>query len=535
MSTRQSNYSSSTSNNTFMEKGKILFLRERGLSIKNLINYGMGVLATVVSKHHDVKIIDNNARYKTYSSEDIITTVRDYKPDIICFSIATINAFFSYNTIQIIKKYFPQIPIVAGGLHISHQYQEALERKVDYVVRGEAELVILDLIDKILTNQKTGITHDINIKGVSYFRNGELLDNGICALPLDLDQYSIIDYNLYSLSDFVRAKSDINVLGKCLTQRGCPFKCTFCSDEFINTKIRKRSIGNILMEIEYVHFTYGVDVIDIRDADFTLSNTRIIELCQAIIERGLRGKLNFTVASDSFRVLKRSTLEMMRNCGFYFISLGIERMVRQTQEVLNKKLDRGIILENLDNLRDLGFSTCINHLVGFRFESVELLRKERSEFANLLAKYGGMISTNIFMPTPGTKEYEIIESEGIQGKKWYLNPTVFHDYKPFYQLVYNLLYDLSSVPIYPYGNVVNREIIKTKVFFIKASIRKKSRSLLMLYYGALILAKISEWMYSLSPFMERLFLGNVGNWSERASNIFSELWVRDTKRTLKGK
>src|SRR3989339_2278210 len=165
MSTRQSNYSSSTSNNTFMEKGKILFLRERGLSIKNLINYGMGVLATVVSKHHDVKIIDNNARYKTYSSEDIITTVRDYKPDLICFSIATINAFFSYNTIQIIKKYFPQIPIVAGGLHISHQYQEALERKVDYVVRGEAELVILDLIDKILTNQKTGITHDINIKG----------------------------------------------------------------------------------------------------------------------------------------------------------------------------------------------------------------------------------------------------------------------------------------------------------------------------------------------------------------------------------
>ena len=110
----KSNYSSSTSNNTSMQKGKILFLRERGLNIKNLINYGMGVLATVVSKHHDVKIIDNNARYKTYSSEDIITTVQDYKPDIICFSIATINAFFPITRFKLLKNIF-------------HKYQLLLE------------------------------------------------------------------------------------------------------------------------------------------------------------------------------------------------------------------------------------------------------------------------------------------------------------------------------------------------------------------------------------------------------------------------
>ena len=57
----------------------------------------------------------------------------------------------------------------------------------------------------------------------------------------------------------------------------------------------------------------------------------------------------------------------------------------------------------------------------------------------------------------------------------------------------------------------------------------------MLYYGALILAKISEFMYSLSPFMERLFLGNVGSGQKGPATFFSELWVRDTKRTLKGK
>ena len=112
-----------------MKKGRVLVIREQDFGRRHSINYGMAIIATILNERFDVKAIDNNSMYTSYSANDFIHVVSAFRPDVICFSIATINAYTSYQTIEILKAKFPNLPIVAGGLHVSHKFEEALERK----------------------------------------------------------------------------------------------------------------------------------------------------------------------------------------------------------------------------------------------------------------------------------------------------------------------------------------------------------------------------------------------------------------------
>ncbi len=505
-----------------MKKGRVLFIREQGFVGSNLINYGLGVIATIASKQFEVKIIDNNSRYVIYSIKDILNTIDDFKPLAICFSIATINAYSSYQTIAAIKAKYPEMPIIAGGLHVSNVYKEVLEHKADYAVRGEADLIIIPLLESILTDRKC------DIGGVSYYQNNKLVPGGICPLSCNLDNHSLVDYSLYDLSLFLREKVDRNILGEVLTQRGCPFNCTFCSDEFIRTKVRYRSVNNVIDELEYKNSRYGVDIITINDSDFTLSDERVISFCNEIIKRGLGDKFKFLIQSDTFKPFKKSTLKLMKSCGFNYISLGIERMDEASQKRINKKLKYDIIMQNLQNLKELDFVIQINYLIGFPFETIKLLQKENRAFKQLLDKYADTISASILMPMPGTVEYETVSQKDLRG--WYLNPLLYQKYTPFYQTVKRLVFDPNIINIYSFDKKLIFEMLKTKEFFRKESIKKKGKLLYLAYIFILILANISEKVYYISPNLEHKIFGRFVKLLINYTNIMAEKWYRWTKK-----
>ncbi len=471
---------------------RILFIRERIFNPSGSINYGMAVIATMVSKKYEVKPIDNNSQYVIYSKDDILNIIKDFNPAVICFSINTLNALRSYQTIEAIKTKYNGIPIVAGGLHVSNVYKEALQYKVDFAVRGEAELVITQLIDELISGNALDETkEDLNIQGVSYYRRGELVDGGICPLPMDLDSCSFADYSLYDLENFIKIKSSKNLL-PLITQRGCPFRCTFCSDQFGRAKVRYRSIDNTIANIEYLYSTFGVNTIDIGDADFILSEQRVTEFCKAIIKKGLNYKIKFSVQTNSFRLIKKDVLELMKESGFNSISFGIERLEKETQKRIKKPLKRDTIMENISDASKIGFVTQVNYLIGFNFENEKLIEQENRYFLELFDKGVDVITVNLLNPMPGTEEYESQKST-LEG--WYLNPALLETYRPLYLVTKNLVFDPILINIFSFSHTLIKKMIKTKVFFRAQSIKQKSYILYLMFRVLLGISFFSEKLY----------------------------------------
>ena len=206
------------------KKYRVLFIREKEFTQgMELVNYGMAVVATVASREFEVKAIDNNSKYFTFSILDIIKAISEFGADVVCFSIATINALSSYATIKQVKKQFPDLPIIAGGLHVSHLYIEGINNGIDYVVRGEADLAINPLLHAIISGSNTLIE---TMEGV-YFSDaneGRIKGHGISPLPINIDDSSIVDCSLYDIEQYMENESDKNKISNVLLQRGCPFK-----------------------------------------------------------------------------------------------------------------------------------------------------------------------------------------------------------------------------------------------------------------------------------------------------------------------
>ncbi|KIL99578.1 Mg-protoporphyrin IX monomethyl ester oxidative cyclase (anaerobic) [Paramagnetospirillum magnetotacticum MS-1] len=484
----------------------------------------MALVATAASKAFSVRAIDNNGLYRLYSHDDIAAEVEHFRPDVIGLSIITANALTSYETAEMLKRRFPDIPILAGGLHVSHQVGEALESGIDYVVRGEADLTIVPLLSALVEARDRGMPPDFTgIAGVSHGRGEAFVDGGNATLPLNLDEHSDVDFGLYDLGDFYRHPRDSLAIGSVLTQRGCPFRCTFCSDQYLSQSVRYRSIARSVDEIEDKLDRFGVNIFNIRDADFTMHNERVVEFCNELIRRGLHNRINLTIETDSFRVIPRDTLALMKQSGFSSIGFGIERLTPEIQRRIKKNISRSRIMENLKNCRELGFVISVHCLIGFSFDTMEDIAREQALFDELADQYVDIVSASIVVACPGTSEFSAVPPER---SSWYLNPSAFPSRRPLYQVVRRFQYDPRHVPIYDFPPGMMERMMDFRDHFRKKTIGKRGRPLLWAYLLMLQIARLSEALYAASPRLERATFGWTLDWLETLNAIFTKLWAK---------
>ena len=97
----------------------------------------------------------------------------------------------------------------------------------------------------------------------------------------------------YDLSNFyppihIRGKNVINLV----SERGCPYKCTFCAVAEINgRKVRKMDPAKFIDMVEY-HHRKGFDSFMFYDDTFSIDKKRTIEIAKEIIRRKMKIKWN---------------------------------------------------------------------------------------------------------------------------------------------------------------------------------------------------------------------------------------------------
>ena len=113
----------------------------------------------------EIEILDCQAEHMNW--KDVEKYIESSKPSMVLTSGFTCNVYTCAKTCEIAKKVDENIITVAGGIHFSFTSDESLRNfpEIDYIVRGEGELTIVELIKTLNKKGKPD-----KVKGLS-FRN----------------------------------------------------------------------------------------------------------------------------------------------------------------------------------------------------------------------------------------------------------------------------------------------------------------------------------------------------------------------------
>lgn len=172
--------------------------------------------------------------------------------------------------------------LVIGGIHPTIRPNEVLN-SFDVALRGESEQTILKLADSIANDTRI---EDLQFPTIStkYFNSSSV------GLVEDIDTIPPPDFTdnfILKGGNFFCEKDYAPIFGKkyrILTSRGCPFACTFCTNNvYSNLKMssksfsRKRSIYKIIEELSFAKEKYKIEDVAFCSDNFLATSDQKFE------------------------------------------------------------------------------------------------------------------------------------------------------------------------------------------------------------------------------------------------------------------
>jgi radical SAM superfamily enzyme YgiQ (UPF0313 family) len=147
-----------------------------------------------------------------------------------------------------------------------------------------------------------------------------------------------------------------------LASRSCPEFCTYCPHRILSS-FRARSVGNIVEELAYLCGFSRRPYVVFRDPMFTADRARCVDLCNAILQSGLRIRFECETRLDH---LDETLLELMRRAGLQLVTFGVESISPETlRKVARRPTPESHQRQIVDKCRELGVSTAAYFVFGF--------------------------------------------------------------------------------------------------------------------------------------------------------------------------
>lgn len=246
-----------------------------------------------------------------------------------------------------IKRRRPDIKLAVGGSNVQKGWFN-VQPCYDYIVNGEGEQALLDILDEVETG---------NTKAEQVFIK-QPVDQRININGLPMPDYESIDFNHYKIPNGVNSE----------ISRGCTAKCTFCEETHF-WRYRQRQAVDLITEIEWLYYNKGTDVIWFIDS---LVNGNLKELrafCKAVDAKRL--PIHWTGYARCDGRMDLEYFKDLKAGGCIVLNYGIES---GSQKVLDS-MDKGVTIAEMEqNFRDgktVGIYAATNWIIGFPTENFQ--------------------------------------------------------------------------------------------------------------------------------------------------------------------
>ncbi|KHO47454.1 MAG: Fe-S oxidoreductase [archaeon GW2011_AR5] len=368
---------------------------------------------------YEVNVID--AGVHKIKFEDIVKMTKDYKPDVVAIgcNFSTLHNP-SRMLASMIKREYKNIPILVGGNHATAIPEMILkDSAIDFVVLGEAEVVMPDLLSAIENSSDLR-----KVNGLCINHNGNQVRTHPADFFKNLDELPLPDYTLFDMSKY--PLYNIN------SSRGCIFRCTYCASGVIyKRKYRPRSAKSIVEEISHLSKNFGKKTFWFSDDLFGQDHKFVEELCNSLIDG--RHDVQWSVVTRATTV-PIDQLKLMKRAGCTGISVGIEsgddEMLKVMKKDTNADAYRMSIPKVKKVIRTRGF-----FLIGNIGETKKSVWKTFKLIKDVKPDYGTFCPV---VPLPGTEIYSQLMSMGI------INPETLN-WDKFYGIDHEGNYDDESL------------------------------------------------------------------------------------------
>jgi hypothetical protein len=269
------------------------------------------------------------------------------RPEIVGFSQYYTNEEPTKWMAQELKRRMPNLKIAVGGSNVQKSWFNA-HPYYDYIVNGEGEQVLLEILDEI----EAGISNNKQ----QYIKQPEGQRINLNDLPMP--DYESIDFSQYCIPNGVNSE----------ISRGCTAKCTFCEETHF-WKYRQRQAVDLVQEIEWLYYNKGTDVIWFIDS---LVNGNLKELrafCKAVVAKGL--KIHWTGYARCDGRMDLEYFKDLKEGGCIILNYGIESGSQRVLDDMAKGVTVAEMEQNFKDGKQVGIFAATNWIVGFPTEELQ--------------------------------------------------------------------------------------------------------------------------------------------------------------------
>jgi len=329
--------------------------------------------------------------------EKVLLAVQS-EPKILLFSATTPEWPQAVSIASQVRSVSPQSILVVGGHHVSALPYGIGTEFFDYVVVGEGEESIVDIVNlrkkRNFSLQHTSKPQIIRAKRIRY------LD--MLSTPLR-DPDEIRKNRLRGL--MFPAPSTQTGAAALLLSRGCNNQCTFCASHLVwGSELITRSAESASLEIRSVVDELRCNALVFVDQAFGEDKNWTKEICSRLqsFRLGERARW-YCMAKTSLDI---ALLNDMASAGCSKIGFGVETADPQMRKAIKHEI--GDNLESLNRLfracNELGIMVKIYFMIGFPWETREYLMETTRNFLEKIR--ANELKISFFTPFPKTLDWE---------------------------------------------------------------------------------------------------------------------------------
>ncbi len=335
------------------------------------------------------------------SNKNWLKQLIDFQPDVAAYSVIS-GSQMDYFKINNIVKNNLKVFSLFGGPHTTFFPETIKNKNVDAICMGEGDQAMPELLGNLEAGSDT-----TSIKNIWIKKGDKIYKNPVRPLVANLDDIPFPDRDLIYQNDKYLRESKIK---RFLSNRGCPFKCTYCFNKaykkiYQGSKIiRWRSVENLINEIVEVKSKYPLELVRFVDDIFILPPVNWLEDFLSTYKQ--RVNLPF-VCNLHVKTVKDAKIKLIKEAGCTAVYMAIETGNDQLRNhLLDRNMTKEEMIKSFDLVHKYNIPIASENILGLPGGSFD--NDMETLDLNIKCRVDNPIST-IFQPYPKTKlgEYAV--------------------------------------------------------------------------------------------------------------------------------